>query len=259
MNNVIFYFSGTGNSLYAAKTVAAELGNTEIVSMSKPGGYALKTHYDSAGFVYPVYFWGLPKKVIEFVTNMDFGNNKDAYYYAIATYGGSAGNALNQLYELLQKRHNITLNYARTVKMFSNYVVMYDMDKRVQEITKKSGKNLIPVINAIKARENNSVNRLAKVCGFVNKNFIRGVTAMDKDYVIDENCTGCGICGEVCPVKNIEMINNKPQFNHACENCVACIQFCPQKALNYKNATQNRGRYTHPGISWQELSERNKQ
>jgi ferredoxin len=81
---------------------------------------------------------------------------------------------------------------------------------------------------------------------------------MDKDYTISEACTGCGICEKVCPAKNIELADNRPRFRHTCEQCVACIQFCPQKALNYKNVTQNRRRYTNPEIGWQELFERNR-
>jgi hypothetical protein len=33
--NVVFYFSGTANCLKVAKTIANELGNTEIISMAK--------------------------------------------------------------------------------------------------------------------------------------------------------------------------------------------------------------------------------
>jgi hypothetical protein len=61
--------------------------------------------YDRIGFVYPTYFWGLPKRVIEFAKGINLESNKDAYYYAITTYGGSAGNAVYQLYELLCDRH----------------------------------------------------------------------------------------------------------------------------------------------------------
>jgi ferredoxin len=258
MENIVFYFSGTGNCLKAAKTIANDQENTEIISMAKPGNYSLSKQYDSIGFISPTYFWGLPRKVTEFIGNINLGNNKDSYYYAIITYGGGAGNALNQIYELLLSKHNVKLNFTRKLQMFSNYVLLYDMSKKIDKITNKSNKKLVPIINSIKNRKKNKVNRLMKIFSFINKDFIKKVSTMDKDYTVDDNCTGCGICKEVCPVKNIEIIDNRPQFNHHCENCIACIQFCPQRAINYKNVTQKRGRYTHPEISYKELSERNK-
>jgi flavodoxin len=108
MDNIVFYFSGTGNCLKAAKDISKELNNCEIASMGKL--YNLAKKYDSIGFVYPAYFWGLPKKVIEFVENINLENNKQAYFYAVTTYGGSAGNALYQLYDKnsTQKRRRYT-------------------------------------------------------------------------------------------------------------------------------------------------------
>jgi ferredoxin/flavodoxin len=258
LSNIVFYFSGTGNSLKVAKTICEELRDGEIVSMAKSAGYTLAKQYDSVGFIYPVYFWGLPKIVIEFIGNLDLTKSKNAYYYSIATYGGSAGNAVNQLYKLLLNRHGIKLNYGRKLRMFSNYVVMYNMSKKINEITKKSGEKLMPIIDAVKKKENNSINRLTKVYGFLNKQFIKNVSTMDRNFTVNNNCNGCGICKTVCPVGNIEIQNSKPVYNHKCEQCVACIQFCPQRAINYKNVTQTRRRYTNPEISYKELAERNK-
>ena len=141
--------------------------------------------------------------------------------------------------------------------MFSNYVVLYDMSKNVDVITKKSNENLVPIIKSIRNRENNRISKLTKIFGFANWWFVKNVSGKDKNYTISSACTGCGICKEVCPVKNIEMTGNKPKFNHKCEQCLACMHYCPQRAINYKNATQNRGRYNHPDISYKELAECN--
>ena len=257
MENIVFYFSGTGNCLKVAKTIVKELGNGEIISMAKPGKYNLLKQYDTIGFVYPTYFWGLPKKVIDFIENLNVNNNKNTYYYSITTYGGSAGNALYQLYELLFNRHNIKINYGQKLQMFSNYVIIYDMSEKIDEITKNSNEKLAPIINSIKMRKNNKINKSTKIFSFINKGFIKKAAGMDKDFTVNNNCTGCGICKEVCPVKNIELVNNKPQYSHHCEQCVACIQYCPQKAINYKNVTQTRRRYTNPEINYKELSEYN--
>ena len=255
MANVIFYFSGTGNCLKVAKTISTELENCEIIAMVKP--FDLAKQYDSIGFIYPTYFCGLPKICIEFVEKLDLKNNKNAYYYAITTFGGNAGYAVYHIDELLNKKHNIKLNYGEKLKMFSNYIVMYNMKENVEEITKKSNEDLVPIINSIKMKKNNKVSKLTKIFKPLNTNFIKKVAKMDKDYNVNNNCTGCGICKEVCPVKNIQMVNNKPQYLHHCENCVACIQYCPTKAINYKNATENRRRYSHPEISYKELAEFN--
>jgi ferredoxin len=256
LNNIVFYFSGTGNCLKVAKDISKKLENCDIVSMAK--SFNFTKQYDSIGFVYPTYFWGLPKKVIEFVENIKLENNKNVYFYAITTCGGTAGNAIYQLYELLFKKHGVKLNYGQKLKMFSNYVIMYEMSQNINEITKKSNERLIPIINSIKSKKNNHINKLTKIFEFVNKGFVKKVSNMDKNYSVNNNCNGCTICEKVCPVKNIEMVNNKPEYKHHCENCVACIQFCPQKAINYKNSTQNRRRYTNPEINYMELIEHNK-
>ncbi|GHU25874.1 iron-sulfur protein [Spirochaetia bacterium] len=255
MENIVFYFSGTGNSLKVAKSFSKELENCEIISMTKP--YILTKQYDSIGFVYPTYFWGLPKRVIEFIENVNLDNNRNAYFYSVTTYGGDVGNAVYQMYKLLHKKHGIKLNYGQKLQMFSNYIIMYDMSEKIDEITKNSNEKLVPIIEAIKAKRNNNINKLTNIFGFVNKSFIKKVSTMDKNFTVNDNCTGCGICKEVCPVKNIEVENNEPQYSHHCEQCLACIQFCPQKAINYKNVTQNRKRYTNPEINYKELSKYN--
>jgi ferredoxin/flavodoxin len=257
MENIVFYFSGTGNCLKAAKSIIETIGNGEIVSMAKSGTYTLKKQYDSIGFVYPTYFYGLPNKVEEFITNLDLSNNTNAYFYSLSTYGGFAGNSVSQLNELLKTKHNVKLHYGQKLQMFSNYIVLYNMSEKITEITKKSGEKLIPIINAIKNREKNTVKKSNVLFSLMHNRITKNTPNKDKNYTVSNNCTGCGICKEVCPVKNIELINGKPAFNHHCEQCVACVQFCPQKAINYKNATQKRRRYTHPEIGFKELSERN--
>jgi ferredoxin len=253
--NIVCYFSGTGNSLKVAKDLSRELGDCEIVSMTRP--FAFTKHYDRIGFVFPTYFWGLPKKVIEFIKALRLDSNKNAYYYAIATYGGSAGNAVYQLYELLLAAHGVKLHYGQKLRMFSNYVVIYDMSENVDGIAKKSQEKLAPIIEAIKMKKHNHANKATKLFSFINKNFINKVSTMDRYFTVTDDCTGCGVCEKVCPANNIEIADHRPLYKHRCEQCVACIQFCPQRAINYKDATQHRRRYTNPEITYKELHEYN--
>ena len=79
------------------------------------------------------------------------------------------------------------------------------------------------------------------------------IPAMDKDFFSDEKCNGCGICSKVCPVNNIEIIKAKPVWMHRCEQCMACLQWCPQEAIQYGKNTTGRTRYRHPSVKLEDI------
>ena len=256
--NIIFYFSGTGNSLKVAKDIAKEIENCEIVSMGSCTDYDLQAGYETIGFVYPTYFRGEPNKVREFILNLNLKNNANAYYYAVTTCGKYEGNALIHVKHLL-KRKNITLHYAKMLDMFSNYVVAYDMRDTIEEETKQSEKDLVSIIKSIKNKEANKLSITEPFQEIAYRILTKFPSNMDKNYNVSDACTGCGICKKVCPVGNIFLDDNdRPYFKHHCEQCVACIQYCPNRAINYKNKTQSRRRYTHPSIKYTELAKMNK-
>ena len=256
--NIIFYFSGTGNSLKVAEDIAKEMQNCEIISMGSSKHYDLLGEYETIGFVFPTYYRGEPKIVHEFILNLNLRNNINAYYYAVTTCGKYEGNALIHIQHLL-KRKKITLHYAKKIDMFSNYVIAYDMRDTVEEETKQSQIDLAQIIQSIKNKDTNKLVITEPLQEIAYRILIKFPPKMDKNYNISDQCTGCGICKKVCPVGNIDLGDNrKPYFKHHCEQCVACIQYCPQKAINYKDKTQSRKRYTHPGIKYSELARMNK-
>ena len=258
--NIIFVFSGTGNSLWAAKKISEELENCEIVSMGNYKKHTLTDKYDVIGFVYPTYYRGLPARVQDFVSQFDFQNNKNAYFFAVATCGSidTACNTTAQLHNLL-KRKGITLNYVEKLDMFSNYIIMYNMRDTVEEETRQSARDLEPIIGNIKKRTVDlTESRIKPLEQLMYKGFIHFTPHMDRHFNVSDACIHCGICQKVCPVNNIDLgQDKKPYFKHHCEQCLACIQHCPAKAINYKDKTQNKKRYTHPDISWQELAKLN--
>jgi len=258
MKNIVFWFSGTGNSLQAAKTILKELGGGEAVSMARPGRYCLTGEYDTIGFVFPLYYLGLPKAVHGFVANLDIGNNKDAYYYAIMTCGGAKTNSgILQVNNYLSDMHGIRLAYGQRLVMVPNNVLIYDMMRNTSWYMRNYEKSISKAVNNIKIKHISRMRKPNALLNYINKKFIERVSAEDRNYTVDDACNGCGICEEVCPVKNINMADGKPKYNNNCEQCVACIQYCPQKAIDYKNRTQNRRRYTNPEISYKELSKYN--
>ncbi len=255
--SVIFVFTGTGNSLWAARNIGLELENCEIRSMGNLDNATLSEEYENIGFVYPTYGGGLPSKVIEFVNKIEISNKKSTYVFAVATCGriGRARNATVQLRNAL-KRKGIYLNFAEKLDMFSNYVVLYDMKPTVKEECQQSLIDLEPIIKAIKNREDKQTEKFIEPFRQIGYYiFLIYIKNMDKDFNVSDTCTMCGICEKICPVNNITKDRvGKPEFKHHCEQCLGCIQFCPQKSINYKDKTQSRGRYTHPDIRWIDLS-----
>jgi ferredoxin len=199
----------------------------------------------------------MPRKAVEFISKLDLGGNDGAYYYAIATYGGFAANGLPQIKELLSSKHGIKLNYGRALKMFSNYVLMYDMKKNVEEITERSDKDLIPIIDDIKEGRDNVIKGQNPAIAWFHAGRIKKLSMAAGFYEVGEDCTGCAVCEEVCPVGNVEMSEARPRFGQACEQCMACIQYCPQRTINYKGVTRNRGRYVNPDVDYKELARLN--
>jgi MinD superfamily P-loop ATPase len=41
------------------------------------------------------------------------------------------------------------------------------------------------------------------------------------------------MCQSVCPVNNVKICNGRPKWLHKCELCMACINYCPQKTIQW--------------------------
>ncbi len=251
--NIIFYFTGTGNSLKVARDIAKELDNCEIKLVTNFNESQLEEGYNSVGFVFPVYAGNLPNCFIKFLQNVDFRSNSEAYFYGVSTQGSTSGNSLVNLNNLLENQ-GLGLSGAFDVKMFANYVALYNMKNNAEEANAEASKVVGKIARNISEKVNTEIpTKVNKISEFSSTFMAPKFGEKDKGFNVSNACTGCSICEKVCPVRNIEISFNKPTFKHVCEQCMACIQNCPTKALNYKNKTQKRGRYINPEISVEDL------
>lgn len=247
--NIIFYFSGTGNSLKVAKDIATAIEDCELISMGK--SHKLSGTYERIGFVYPVYGGGMPGVVERFVKALDLSANKNSFIFAVCTSGSGSAGGLTNISKIIGANGG-KLSYGESIRCFSNYVGLYAMGsdadnkaKAQNEATKQVTKNIQSL--TVKPPFKNSP------LSIIHGPFIKSLAKKDKGFNVSEACNGCATCGKVCPVGNIKMQDGKPMFLHRCEQCMACVQWCPKQAINFKNKTQDRGRYHHPDITLKEM------
>jgi ferredoxin len=247
--DLIFYFSGTGNSLNSAKIIGNGLGNCEIISMNKE--YIFEKSYERIGFVFPCYSGGLPNIVKNFIAGLDLTLNKNAYFFGIVTCAVSSLNSLHDLNKLLLEK-NIKLKYGKELKSVSNFIIIYNTPVN-QKVLDKSNEKLENIIKDIAGKKIITKYRNILFFSSLHNKFVKIFPKLGKEFNVSDNCNCCMTCIKICPVKNIILKDNKPEYLNKCEQCMACIQWCPQKAINYKNKTQNRSRYHNPNISVKEL------
>lgn len=259
---MIFYFSGTGNSLYVAKEIA-EKNKEELISIAtilKDGKniyeFTLKQN-EVIGFIYPIYAWAPPKQVIEFVKKLKLNNYKDNYIFTVATCGENIGKTIELLSKTLSKK-NLPLNSGFSIKMPNNYIILGDVDSKEVEGKKllEAEKMIIEINNTIK---NRTKDIFVVEKGFmpsiltnvINPLFNKGGASTKKFYVTDK-CTSCGLCEKVCNCGTIK-VEGKPNWGDNCTQCLACIHLCPTGAIQYGKGTEKKGRYRHPKISTNEM------
>jgi len=247
--SVIFWFSGTGNSLYAAKTLKAGLGDGALYPMKDgaPQG-VVGGNGDKVGFVFPSYYGNLPRIVHSFLERPEIA--PESYIYAIVTMGFIGQGSIAAFESVLRKR-NLRLDYGRGIRMPANYVIRYNpADPNKSESVLNQAAERIGRASLDIAAMVHSVNKIR----FSTNNLYKNTDSLDAKFLAESSCSGCGQCAQVCPVKNIQIDSGKPRWLHRCEHCVACISWCPRQAIQYGHRTKARRRYQNPRINVDELT-----
>ena len=233
--NLICYFSGTGNSLQTAKDIAGKMPDTDLIAMTKQ--HISLAGYERVGFVFPCYGEGLPNIVKRCIKNLSFTENKAAYYFTVVTGGEDSGNCIPQVSRLLKKK-GVVLHYGGFVKMYGNYLIMHPQPDNPKEQAMESHLAAETIADDIRVKKQAAIPQgrflYTLMYAMVAPNFKRGARF---NFKVTDACVSCGNCVRVCPVGNVVLKDGKPVFGNECELCVACIQWCPQKAIIGGKAT----------------------
>lgn len=249
---MIIYFSGTGNSRFAAEFLGEQLED-DVVN----AGYFIKAgqkgNFQSERpwvFVAPTYSWQMPRVFAEFVRDAKFSGNREAYF--VLTCGGDIGNAGKYAARLCQEKE---LQYCgiQEVVMPENYIALFRAPR--EEEAKQIVENAKPVLRSSAESIRRGSPFAEKTHGFldnlksgkINEGFYRFFVKADLFYSADA-CIGCGKCVEGCALNNISMVDGRPVWGKACTQCMACICGCPSEAIEYGKRSQGKPRYQCPKV-----------
>lgn len=255
---MIFYFSGTGNSLYAAKKIAQEqdlqLASIAEELLKENNDFIYECKEDEpVGFVYPIYAWGPPELVIDFISKMTLSGGKP-YLFALSTCGDEEGMSTELILKQALAEKELALDSAFTIRMPNNYIIGFDPDpKTLEEIKLSDAERALLRINSVISHRDRDVFDLLPGSSpklkskLIHPLFVRFASATKKFSATDA-CTACGLCEEICPVKAIK-VDGKPKWvKKKCTQCLACINRCPVAAIQHGPKTEARGRYVHPDL-----------
>ena len=247
---MILYFSGTGNSRYAAEFLAQALGDqAEDVGLwikeRRKGEFRADRPWV---VVAPTYGWQLPNVLMEFLQTAEFSGSQMVYF--VMTCGGDIGNAAQSIQSLC-RRKGLAYQGVLEVIMPENYIALFSAPEKAeaQAILRKA----LPTLNqgAVWIAEGKPFPEKRVTCldrlksGLVNRVFYQFVIRA-KPFYSTEACTGCGRCVELCPLNNIHLAERHSHWGNRCTHCMACICGCPAEAVEYGRRSRGKVRYWCP-------------
>ncbi len=262
---IIYYFSGTGNSLRTAMKLAEEIGGAELISVRcAPEGVSAESAA-VIGFVCPVYEWDMPGAMRDFVNRLAI--NPNAYIFMIATYIAIHGKCFETMEGLLAEK-SARLHYGYALRCVASQCTAYPPFPPERIMLPRMEKGIQTIGREIAAGKTRAYPHMSPIARRLYPKLMTPYMEVeheyDKGFYTDDRCTGCATCAKVCPTRNIVLEGGRPVWKHRCHGCMACVAYCPTKAIQFKTPPayeqlgtviskrlclpERRKRYHHPWV-----------
>lgn len=268
---VVLYFTGTGNCLYVARQLAGKEGEIlSIPQLMRKKQFEIEA--DEIGLVYPIYGHMPPYMVREFIKKAQL---KAEYKFAVLTYGMRKCNAV-EIWDGISRKAGNVFDYIGTIVMVDNWLPNFDMNDQMK-IDKHIPENLAKITSDLSNRrrwhEPVTQEEREQHEGFMNLSGLDPEVGFlmkaDRSFRVTDDCIHSGICTYVCPRGNYQLTGQGVKMQGDCEFCFACIQNCPQRAIQFKKNEDGtwpdgseknpNARYRNENVSLMELKLANNQ
>ena len=269
---MIFYFSGTGNTRWAAQQLAESTKEQLLFIPDELKGECIYelSEDERLGFCFPVHGWQPLHIVRQFIQRLTITSQTSSIYsYALCTCGDSTGLAMTILAKELSAK-GITLQSCQSLIMPESYVClpfMYtDTPQREREKIEQAKVDLEKFIEVVVNRRSGysqlTLGLTPWTFSHVIGAYFNRFMITDRKFTVDSDlCLHCGQCAKVCPVGDIELRTEQsaasspsdatspssavPYWLHddRCTCCLSCYHHCPVHAINYGRITRKRGQY----------------
>ncbi len=249
----VFYFSGTGNSIYIANRLKQELGAQIYGMASFKGTETITVNAEMVGLVFPVYFMDTPGFVKSFIKRLRIPSS--IYVFSIIHCGNMAGATLRNLKSALAE-NGIILNTGHTLFLPDNSIFFYTKPEMVKPMLEEGERRLSEMISSLKAKQEISVagSAASTLIPRMTEWFFEQVLGERRKKVNREVCTRCGLCAKLCPVNCISYNDGYPVWKKTCVKCFACIHWCPMRAISFgRLRVSDKTAYRHPECCVKEI------
>ena len=229
------YFSGTGNTKYVAERFSKKLG-FECHSIEEDINFeqVIGEHFRIC-VCYPIYGSRMPRIFKEFVIKHQ-ELLKDKEIIILITQLIGSGDGARVFVDVFPKNY-FSVIYAEHINMPNNVCNFFLLPLKNGKDNRKKLKRANAVIDKVcKDIENEKsfkrgFNVFSRVLGLSQGAFENQMNKRGKAVRINADCNVCGLCTDICPMKNLSLSNEKIKHNNNCTICYRCVNQCPMKAI----------------------------
>lgn len=193
---------------------------------------------ERVGFVFPTHYFGLLPLVEAAVNRLTLSSV--SYAFAVVTSGSSRylSIALHRLQALLLGSGK-QLDAGVHIEMISSYIPLADIPPGtvVERKLARADQAVEKVATAVRKQQRSCESEpLWPLAAVIHTYWRRQRQRLKKSYrnfSCADTCTACGTCAAVCPVRNVQQSDGKPAWQERCQECLACLHFCPTQSIEF--------------------------